>query len=495
MIPYHLRSFLGGQSDYEDKGIAGSYKNSIGLDIRKRKDSLSCQQALTDSLAPGTMTNLSLFTVIADDGNIYYFCRDGKIYSMHSDGTYHLVYTDTNESGNINGAAQWYDQNGYTYLFWATNTRLNVKRILGPAYSSTEPWADVNVASTGSWPKLNLTDSTYHTMKVCNGTLQIVNGQHLAFVGYDLSYTSDALQLVPGNLGKTLLERGIYTIIGANRNVGMDESALYAWDGISLDYNNKQIYKLKGINAMIDTEYALMQFGVDGQLYNSDLNNPMPLMSFYGGGQCYPDAVTSYKGMAMFGVFGNSSIEGVQNGLWSFGRLRKNAPPVLNFEYYLDCDEIGSVASTGTDIYVSYRKGSNYGVKHIDSNNKANAIYQSIDLVAPMGTRKFPIPLDRMLEWDHARLLCSPLPAGCKIELWYRIDKVYGQTLNANANASTGWVQANNIELQVQETTTGRMDMVFMLGEKARVFEAMIKLFPSGNNTPEVHEANFYFNV
>lgn len=494
LLPYHLTSFLGGQADYEDKGIAGSFKNSQALDIRKRKDSLSCQQALADDLATGTMTELSLFQVVADDGKIYHFCRDGKIYSRHSDGTYNLVYTDTNEAGNIIGAAQWYDNAGNTFLFWATNTRLNVKRILGSGYTNTEPWTDVNTAPTGTWPKTNLTSTTWHTMKICNGTLQIVNANWLAFVGFDFSYTNQALQLVPGNAAETLLERGIYTIIGSNRVVGVEESSLYAWDGISLDYNNKQVFKIKQINSMIDTEYALMQVGSDGLLYISDMNNPLPLMSLFGGGQTYPDGVTPYQGMALFGVFGNTSIEGVQNGIWSFGRKNKNAPPVLNFEYPLDCDEIGSVTATGNDIFITYRKGTNYGVKHIDSNNKANAIYQTLDLVAPMGTRRYPMPLDRMLYWDHARLICSPLPAGCKVELWYRVDKVMNNSINPNANTA-GWVQANTVDLATQETTTSRMDIVFMIGEKARVMEYMIKLFANGNDTPEIHEANFYFNV
>lgn len=496
LLPYKLDTFVGGQSDYENKGIAGSFKNGLALDIRKSRDSLTCQQALMDDLATGTMTNLSMFQVIADDGNIYHFCRDGKIYSRHTDGTYHLVYTESSESGNIIGAAQWYDNAGNTFVFWATPTRLNVKRILGTSYSNTEPWSDVNSVPTGTWPKTNLTSTTWHTMKICNGTLQICNDTFLAFVGYDFSYTNQALQFIPGTIAQTLVERNIYTVVGTNRSVGIDQALLYSWDGISLDYNNKEVFSVSGINAMIDTEYALMQLGTEGVLYISDLNNPMPLTAFYGGGQCYPDAVTSYKGMAMFGVFGNSSVEGVQNGVWSYGRLKKNANPVINFDYPLDCDEIGSILSVSGDIFITYRKGTNYGVKHIDPNNKATAIYQSLDLVTPVGTRRYPLPLDRMLIWGHARILMKPLPSGCKIEYWYRVDKTIDTTLNPNANSS-GWVQANTQDglTTYQESTALRMDAAFNIVEKARVLEVMVKLIPAGNATPEIYEINTYFNV
>ena len=50
MVPFHLASFLGGQSDYEDKGIAGSFKSGMNLDVRKQRDTLTCQLALKDDL-------------------------------------------------------------------------------------------------------------------------------------------------------------------------------------------------------------------------------------------------------------------------------------------------------------------------------------------------------------------------------------------------------------------------------------------------------------
>lgn len=500
LLPYRLVSFLGGQSEYEDKGIAGSYKNSQNLSIRKRVDSLSCNQALTDDLAPGTMTAISRWQVVADDGNIYHFCADGKIFSRHPDGTYHLVYTDS--TGNIIGAEEWYDNAGNTYLLWATSTTLSVKLIIGTTtpYTNSEPWTDVNNVPTGTWPKTNLTAAPWHTMRICVGTLQIANSNTLAFVGYDFSYTNNALQLIPGNVAATLIERSIYTIVAANMSVGSQQMDLYAWDGVSLDYNNKQVFRVRGVNAMIDTEYALMQVGTNGNLFISDFNNQMPLYQFYGGGQCNPDGVTGFEGLALFGVYGNSSIEGQQNGVWSFGRITKNANPVLNCEYQLDCDEVGSVTSLGNDIFVTYQNGTEFGVKHLDPNNLAPAIYQSLDLVTPMGTRRYPIPLDRMLYWSQIRLIGAPLPEGCSVEVFYRLEKTKNTTLNPNANPTTGWIQADTMdsvtgEIVTAETTTNRMDIRFKVGEKARVLEVMVVLTPNGNLTPEIYEVDVYFQV
>lgn len=491
MIPYHIRSFLGGQSDFEDKGTPGSFKASQGLDIRKIRDSLSCQQQLTDDLAIGTMTDLALFIVPASDGNSYFFTRSGQIFRRNSSGSYLLVYTDSNESGYITGAGETYDNSGNTYILWSTRTRLNIKRIIGTGYTNTEPWNDVN-STGGGWPKTDLVSADWHVQKFLNGDYYICNDNYLNRVTYEnLAYSSQALILISGNVAKTMLERGIYQITGTNRKDTREEASLYAWDGVSENYNNKQIFKVRDINSMIDTEYYLMQVGTQGQIYNSDMNYPMPIMRMIGGGQTYPDGVDASQGMALFGIFGNTVGF---NGIWTFGRLKKNMPPVLNFEYALTCDEIGSVKKVGSDILVSYRTGSQYGVKKVDTTTKANAIYQSLDLIAPVGTRRYPIPLGRMLGWNRIDLQCAPIPTGCAIEAWYREDKILNNSLNPNAT-SDGWIQANLTDNQGLQATAGFQNPVFMLGSKARVIEVMLKLFPSGNLTPEVFEINLYFDA
>jgi hypothetical protein len=495
LIPYHLRSFLGGQSDYEDKGISGSFKSGYGLDIRKQKDTLSCQQALKDDLALGTMTAAAYFVVPSSDGNTYFFCFDGKIFRRNAAGVYLLVYTDTQEAGRIIGAAEWYSSAGWTYLIWATATRLNIKKLSGPSYTQTEPWVDVNVADTGSWPKTNLTNTAWHTMSIANGVLEICNGNLMAIVGYDLSYSNNGLALIPGNAATCVLERGKYGIIGCRKIDGKDETTLFAWDGIGLSWNDKEIIKFSKINSMIDTEMAIAQIGEEGQLYISDFNSPMPFRQIRGGGASLPDGITSYKGMALLGIHGNTnSLNSVlATGIYSIGRVNKNAPLVLNLEYQLTCDKITSVKVVNTDILIAYKTGSDHGVKIVDTATKSDGIYQSLDLIAPVGSGS-GVALGRMLEWSRVDLECQPLPAGCKIECWYKIDKATTGGLN-----NDGWIQANiepgNTGSGLQFQGTGNQNAVFYVGEKGRTFEVMLKLLHSGNLTPEVNEINCYFNA
>lgn len=502
-IPYHLRTFLGGQSDYEDKGISGSFKTGYALDIRKQKDSLSCQLTLKDDLALGTFDAPCYFVVPASDGNTYFFLNNGKIFRRKANGSYLVqgygvipVYTDTQEVGQIIGACEWYDNAGFTYLVWATPTRLNIKKIVGTGYTQTEPWNDVNVASTGSWPKVNLSSTDFHTMTIANGVLQIANGNVMALVGYDLSYTNQSLRLIPGNSARLVIERGKYAVIGCRKTDGKDESTLFAWDGVGLSWNDKGILKFGGINSMIDTEIALAQIGTNGQLYVADFNTPIPFRQIRGGGQSDIDGVTSYHGMALIGIYGNTNnIHGtLANGIYSIGRVNKNAPIVLNMEYQLTCDEIYSVKVVGSDIICVYKLNGQYGVKIVDTGTYANAIYQTLDLVAPLGTRRYPIPLGRLLFWDRIDLQCNPLPPGCKIEVWYKVDKA-----TSGGQNNDGWRQANmdlnNTAGGLQFQDKNEQNAVFYIGEKARVLEVMVKLFPSGNRTPEINEVNIYYNV
>ena len=45
-MKYELKSFKGGKSDYEDRGIFGSFKKSKNLDIRGVDDVITCNYAL-----------------------------------------------------------------------------------------------------------------------------------------------------------------------------------------------------------------------------------------------------------------------------------------------------------------------------------------------------------------------------------------------------------------------------------------------------------------
>lgn len=472
MKTYLLDSFRGGISDYEDKGISGAFKYGTNLNIRRKQDSLYANQALIEESSV-TFTALLNVIINASDGNSYGFSNDGKIYKRTSGATWSLVYTDAN--GAILGAKEWACSNGKKYIFWATATRLNCKEIAGQAN-----WSDANAnvvvgGTTYTYPKTNLTSATWHTMEEAVGALMIANGNTLAMVGYDGSYSTNVLQLIPNNNAKAIIERGNYVVVGATRTDTSEQSMLFSWDSSSSSWNDKRILPVGSLNALIDTELPLMQIGSNGQLFYADLNNILPITQFPLGGSVYPTGVDNDSGLAVFGVSGNGAG---YSGIYSYGRKYKNHPFVLNCEYQLDVDTIGAVKKVGTDIVFSCKIGAAYKVYRVNTVLKATATYESLDLKAPLDPSN---PLAREVVWDMVVLQTAPLPASCAIEVYYKINK------------TGSWVQAKMEGNITQFTTTNGTEAIFLIGEKGQYCEVKIKLIPSLNYSPEVYKAKLLF--
>ena len=72
----------------------------------------------------------------------------------------------------------------------------------------------------------------------------------------------------------------------------------------------------------------------------------------------------------------------------------------------------------GSDILIAYTSGSAYGVKKVDTSNKiTEATYESLDLKAP------PVSVSSMPVFSSVVLDMAPLPTGCSVEVWRKLDK------------------------------------------------------------------------
>jgi hypothetical protein len=463
---FTIKSFKGGISDYENAGLAGSFKFGSNLSIHSDTDSLTCNQALVDDLAIGTMTGLPLWIVPCTNGNTYFFCDNGTIYKK-SGGAYSLVYTDAD--GRITGACEWSNDNGDVFLYWATATKLHRMIVAGNWTSDVD-----DTVNGQSYPKSNLTSATWHTMKQINGTLLICNASTLAMVAWDDSYTTDALSLIPGNLSKCLMESKGYAYIGNTKTDLAQNAEMFVWDTAqSLNWNAKNTIPSSAINALINSEFPLMQVGTSGQLFLADIANyTMPLISFPGGGQVNPDAVEVDGGMALFGSYGNGTGK---TGVYSYGRKKKNASVVLNLEYALDCSAIGSIKNIGGTLLITYTNsaGTGWGVKKVDSSNKAIGTYQSVDLVFPSSLRELVL--------SKIRLITAPLPESTSITCYRKMNKTGSFTL---CNLEGGGTTFN---------TTGGQEAWFLAGDKGKIAELELILTPSANTVPEIYSIELYF--
>lgn len=490
MSTFIIKSYKGALADYENAGIYGSFKFGSGLDIRKRRDSLSAQQALVDDLAVGTFDAEVVAVVASADGNSYWGLANGKIYKRTSAGVYSLVYTDTD--GVLTGMGEWVNDAGDTFLYWATLTKLHRKRLLGTGYTNAN-WSDVDATVNGqTYPKTNLTSGTNHRMKPVNGVFLINNVNTMAFVGWDDSYTNNSLQLIPGNSAQDFIDTGLSAKIAANRIDTGESSMLYLWDTVSQNYNDKMPLPFSNINALIETEIGIVQYGTNGELYFYGDQSKLPVTAFPGGGRVAVDGLENDAGLALLGSYGNGAGK---TGIYTYGRRRKNADFVLNLDYPFDATTITSVKKIGSTILFAYKiTGSPtvYGVKKVSTTAKvAQAIYQSLDL-------RVPDELDRDAEFTKVELKMAPLPEGCSVEVWRRIDKVESATAGAGVTAD-GWYRCNteDVESGAKKTaydSPGGTKATFLVGDRGSILELMVLLNTYQNSTPEVFKIKASFN-
>jgi hypothetical protein len=475
MASYLIKTFRGGIAEFEDKGLPGACKFNKNMDIRKREDTLSCGQAL-EAIGAGVFVDMPNFFVNGSDGNTYAFGDGGNIYKITSAMVVTKVYTDSD--GEITGAYEWGLSSGKSYLFWTTSTKLHCKELPG-----NTGWSDVDALAT--FPKTTLTAATWHTMCMTVGSLQICNSQYLAMVGYDGSFTNNSLDCMPGNVTKTLIERGGYAVIGLGKKDSSENAGLLAWDTTSLNWNDYKKIPAKGINAVLDTTIPIAQVGINGGLYYADLGAVQPIIEIPDGGYCNPGGAINDGLLGLFGIYGNSAGN---NGIYSYGKKKRNQYETLNLEYAMTSTEIGATVTEigalckmGSDILVSYRTASTYGVKKVSTTAKAVCQYDSIDLYAPASN--FPV----IPTWTQVVVETKPLPASTKIELYYRMDKV------------SAWIKAKLEERDINGAyldnfaTTNGTEAVFLMGDKGRVCEIRVVATPTANTTPNVLRIQPFF--
>ena len=444
--------------------IESSALTSVSASI-SLSTSLSTSSSISLSPSPSSgLTTIFEDLIIAfikcSDGYTYGVGNTGCIYRRDSSAFWQRVYKD--QDGSIKGAEELPSSDGKTYLIWATDTKVKKKELPG-----LSDWNDVIVVGQ------ELQSQDWHTMRQVGGAVYIANGSYLAMVGYDGSYTPEALDLIPGNIGKTLIERDGRVIIGTVKASDPDH----------------------GVNGAIDAEVPLAQVGDDGDIYFADGASSVPAKRFPGGGKVNPygvcnevdqvnffdwdgDAVSwidkqTVGNLALFAVF---NADAGKNGIYSYGRKNKNKDFVMNLDHKLEVDELGAIINVEGTTLVSYVDGTDFGVKAVDPDHKDTAVYESLDLKAPV---KRPV---NITNWKYAEVFCDPLVLNTSINLWYKMNK------------NGDWISAYMENQSAGFDAPGEKKGVFLIGAEGDIFEARVGLNPYVNTSPKVHRLRIYFD-
>ncbi len=486
MIPYLIRTFRGGISDENSRGIPGSYKYGYGLDIHGRDDILACSSTMA-TINESTVTDLIRFFVPARDGSTYAFGATGSIYSVSGDAgdpAVNFVYND--ENGDIKGAAEWQITTGGSttaYLVWATNSSLARAAING---SVSVPWA-AGVATQDFKTVLDRAD--WHTMANAAGQLNIANGNYLASLSYVDDFDPADLNIRPGNLIKCLEERDDFVIMGSTRQANAEEGHIWSWIITATNWIQKKRIPVQGVNSLITAELMLLQGGDDGEIFFSDFVNSTPMNSIPGGGKTDPGGVSIENDLPSFGFYG-----GTYPGIWNFGRRQKNRSLALNHQYRLaktvggsTISTIGALAVINGQLLASWGttdgSTSDYGIDAVSTTTRANALYEGLEFDA--GTPH----LKKM--FDTVKLTLSPLASGTSVSVKYRLDNA---TTGGDSSAGEGWKYAIIGDGSTTFSQTSAVEAIFSIGNVANIYEVGLELNASGSSTPEVHSITTYLS-
>ena len=475
MNAYRIQGYRGGIADDPYQGVREAFRFGYGLNIRGEENTLKCNQRLKEDLGSDTfITDLILFYVPASNGNLYGFGDTGNVYRKQGGAAaWELVYADAN--GKITGAAEYTNNDGSDnyapYLYWATET--NVSRI---KLSGT--WAtDVE----HNWQTLD-GDPSWHTMSEALGVLLICDNKDLAMVDYEGGFNLDAVDLPRSHRNKCLLGLDQLVVFGSTKGDKVEEGWLWTWDKIQPSWIQRRMVAERGINALLQGEFLMIQAGVRGGLYFWDTSSLLRIKKLPGEfAWVNPGGVTIMGGLPLLGVNGSNKC-----GIYSYGRLNKNDPYALNLEYIPSHGKfenvlIGALTMYEDRIYCSWKDGTTFGTDVLDSDNKAEARYEGLVFD---GGESFTQKGFRQI-----KVVTKPLPRDCSIEVFFKV------------NQQTDWQKATMQDGSELFDHEGRSKAIFSIetggneddpgsGEE---YELAMNLHPNGNDTPEIISATTYF--
>jgi len=461
---WRIKDFWGGISTGKKKGIGGSFAFGQGLDFITDPDLLSVNYRM-DKASSTNVTGLVKW--FAQDGTTYYaYADDGKI---HSDATsWTSLRTVANSGGQ--GLEVFND-----YLYYTQDTQLGRYGALSGAPSFTDNY------QTG------LTDTSAYNfapMKVFLNMLIVGHGRTISTLESDDTWTLSKFTLPIGWNIKSLEVRGDFLYIGAFQGSSVtdyEKGGLFTWDGTSTTWNSLEEINESGVNALLNQDDTLFVWaGTRGNIYQfaGDQYVKLKRVPNIGVGNyadVFPGAVTGFNGRVHFGMSGDTDSTTLYQGVYTWGKVEKNYPNVLNFDYITSEGNtqasnirIGAMkAVSPTKLYVGWRDNATYGIDLVSTSNKqATSTYESLifDDKQPYRRKIF----------KEIKLLTTVLSSGESVVIKYKLDRASSWTTLATFSFSANgavtndkfeFVNANGVflkayEIEVRLELVGGVDLI-----------------------------------
>lgn len=383
-------------------------------------------------------------------------------------GDYEFVFDDV-----------WRPVLGATYHFHLTSTNTTGT----PAVVSGTA-SDLEDCDFHTYYQFLVEDENHPIHQIVN-KLGIGNERYLA-TWDGVTYSPHALTFPSGVRVRCLGSWNEYLVIGCTYGDNItdyDKGILFFWDGIHTTYNFYKFVPQGGVNAIMSGDPLYFVAGYSGDLMTFAGGNPkkvrrLPKVAETDTVQINRNAIAMWKALVRIGMADSTSTS-IEKGVYSWGTLHEELPETLSFDYPLSLGitqktdlEIGMVFPLGSNLLISWKNGSAYGV---DVVTPSNSPYDSarVEFLITDAEKIFAEKQTQTL-----RGYFKALESGDSVQLDYKIDREdnwhEGVTDNQQGYAST----ADQKEVRTTLPSPGN---------RFNEFQAAIELGTSNSTSPEFY--------
>lgn len=316
--------------------------------------------------------------------------------------------------------------------------------------------ADLNTADFETLYQILVTETNFHPCKEFNALMCFGNERYLAtYNGIPREagatvYNPHALTLPAGWHIRDLEKVGEYLAVLAvksNTVVDFDESLVAFWDGTSVDPTFFEHIKDSTVTAMgvngktleLITSTGIIYEWTNGQLQKVKTLPKMTNQTYI---DVFPGAYSSWRGLSMIGVAGNSDNTNVEKGVYSYGTVKEGAyPKSLNYDFPLSTGNrtgnnvrVGAVGRRGDALFIGWRDDgaspTTFGCDVV-TNNASPFTSAVLELLVFDNNQPWKQKLAKGIKVRH-----TALKAGESVQIGYKIDRTASYTTGAANTAA-----------------------------------------------------------
>jgi hypothetical protein len=376
-------------------GISDSDSNRfyrmVNIDIHSKPGKAQCSRSLTDIDSSDLVTSKPTCSVVASDGNTY-IGAGTKIFKVTSAGVISLAHTNT--EGAVLGLGE---HKGYIY--YASATKLGRQSVSNA--SSEASWS----SQDDDWA-IFTNQKAYKPMVWVNQILCIGDGNYVAIVDENGDFNANALDVLERDIITALDNTNDYLSAGTFVSSVVHQASIYLWDTYSPSWSEDFKVNERGVNMFFQIDgYTYAQIGVIGNIYQWTGQRAVLFSRLRDGDNLVTTGINPYGTTNLNGL----TLIATDRGVFSIGRADARLGLAQVIEYVGSAGQgadLGCIEAVGSNIFLGWKDGTDYGVDKIGT-NYANGIIET------------PINYGKV---SQVKVNYNAMPTGCSISSRVAVD-------------------------------------------------------------------------